>query len=163
MRSSFEIEKLTSPSAADPLSIGQLAERTGVSVSAIRFYENKGLVQPSRNAGGQRRFKRADVRRISFILIAQQLGLTIREIGDALAALPDRRTPTQADWARISTGLKDRLDQQIEELTRMRGRLDSCIGCGCLSLKACQLYNPRDRLAGLGAGPHFGVTDPPDL
>lgn len=156
-------KKLTSPSAADPLSIGQLAERTGVSVSAIRFYENKGLVQPSRNAGGQRRFKRADVRRISFILIAQQLGLTIREIGDALAALPDRRTPTQADWARISTGLKDRLDQQIEELTRMRGRLDSCIGCGCLSLKACQLYNPRDRLAGLGAGPHFGVTDPPDL
>ncbi len=156
-------KKLTSPSAADPLSIGQLAERTGVSVPAIRFYENKGLVQPSRNAGGQRRFKRADVRRISFILIAQQLGLTIREIGDALAALPDRRTPTQADWARISTGLKDRLDQQIEELTRMRGRLDSCIGCGCLSLKACQLYNPRDRLAGLGAGPHFGVTDPPDL
>ncbi|WP_417479449.1 redox-sensitive transcriptional activator SoxR [Maricaulis maris] len=158
----MESKKLTSPSAADPLSIGQLAERTGVSVSAIRFYENKGLVQPSRNAGGQRRFKRADVRRISFILIAQQLGLTIREIGDALAALPDRRTPTQADWARISTGLKDRLDQQIEELTRMRGRLDSCIGCGCLSLRACQLYNPRDRLAGLGAGPHFGVTDPPD-
>ncbi|WP_304074670.1 redox-sensitive transcriptional activator SoxR [Maricaulis maris] len=158
----MESKKLTSPSATDPLSIGQLAERTGVSVSAIRFYENKGLVQPSRNAGGQRRFKRADVRRISFILIAQQLGLTIREIGDALAALPDRRTPTQADWARISTGLKDRLDQQIDELTRMRGRLDSCIGCGCLSLRACQLYNPRDRLAGLGAGPHFGVTDPPD-
>ncbi|MAC89578.1 redox-sensitive transcriptional activator SoxR [Maricaulis sp.] len=158
----MESKKLTSPSATDPLSIGQLAERTSVSVSAIRFYEDKGLVQPSRNAGGQRRFKRADVRRISFILIAQQLGLTIREIGDALTALPDRRTPTQADWARISTGLKDRLDQQIDELTRMRGRLDSCIGCGCLSLKACQLYNPRDRLAGLGAGPHFGVTDPPD-
>jgi len=150
------------PSADDPLSIGQLAERTGVSVSAIRFYENKGLVQPSRNAGGQRRFKRADVRRISFILIAQQLGLTIREIGDALTSLPDSRTPTQSDWARISSGLKDRLDQQISSLTRMRGRLDNCIGCGCLSLKACQLYNPRDRLARLGAGPHFGVTDPPD-
>lgn len=148
-------------SAADPLSIGQLAERTGVTVSAIRFYEAKGLVQPSRNPGGQRRFKRADVRRISFILIAQQLGLTIREISDALTALPDSRTPTQADWARISVGLRNRLDRQIDELTRMRGRLDSCIGCGCLSQKACQLYNRQDRLAGLGAGPHFGVTDPP--
>jgi len=155
-------KNIMSPTAADPLTIGQLAERTGVTVSAIRFYEDKGLVQPSRNAGGQRRFKRADVRRISFILIAQQLGLTIREIGDALTALPDRRTPNQSDWARISSGLKDRLDQQIEALTRMRGRLDSCIGCGCLSLKACQLYNPRDRLGRLGAGPHFGVTDPPD-
>ncbi|RKQ96080.1 redox-sensitive transcriptional activator SoxR [Maricaulis maris] len=155
-------EKVTSPTAADPLSIGQLAERTGVAVSAIRFYEDKGLVQPTRNTGGQRRFKRADVRRISFILIAQKLGLSIREIGDALTSLPDRRTPTQSDWARISASLKDRLDQQIDALTQMRGRLDSCIGCGCLSLKACQLYNPRDRLAGLGAGPHFGVTDPPD-
>jgi len=145
--------------ATDPLSIGQIARRTGVSVSAIRFYEDKGLVQPSRNAGGQRRFKRADVRRISFILIAQQLGLTIREIRDALAALPDSRTPNQADWGRISAGLRDRLDQQIDTLTRMRGRLDSCIGCGCLSLKACQLYNPQDRLSRLGAGPHMGNKD----
>ncbi|MDF1769764.1 redox-sensitive transcriptional activator SoxR [Maricaulis sp.] len=145
--------------ATDPLSIGQIARRTGVSVSAIRFYEDKGLVQPSRNAGGQRRFKRADVRRISFILIAQQLGLTIREIRDALAALPDSRTPNQADWGRISAGLRDRLDQQIDTLTRMRGRLDSCIGCGCLSLKACQLYNPQDRLSRLGAGPHMGIKD----
>ncbi|MFY0638415.1 redox-sensitive transcriptional activator SoxR [Maricaulis maris] len=155
-------KNLISPKAGDPLSIGQLAERTGVTVSAIRFYEDKGLVQPTRNPGGQRRFKRADVRRISFILIAQQLGLTIREIGEALTSLPDQRTPTQSDWARISTSLKDRLDQQIEDLTRMRGRLDSCIGCGCLSLKACQLYNPQDRLGRLGAGPHFGVTDLPD-
>ena len=145
--------------ATDPLSIGQIARRTGVSVSAIRFYEDKGLVQPSRNAGGQRRFKRADVRRISFILIAQQLGLTIREIRDALAALPDSRTPNQADWGRISAGLRDRLDQQIDTLTRMRGRLDSCIGCGCLSLKACQLYNPQDHLSRLGAGPHMGNKD----
>ena len=148
-------------STADPLSIGQLARRTGVTVSAIRFYEEKGLVQPSRNAGGQRRFKRADVRRISFILIAQQLGLSIREISAALAALPERRTPNQADWARISAALRDRLDRQMKDLTRMRGRLDSCIGCGCLSLKACQLYNPQDRLSRLGAGPHIGIADPP--
>ena len=146
----------TSIRPTDPLSIGQLAARTGVAVSAIRFYEEKGLVSPARNAGGQRRFKRADVRRISFILIAQQLGLSIREIGDALCALPDNRTPTQADWQAISAGLRDRLDAQIAALTATRDNLDSCIGCGCLSLKACRLYNPQDKLAALGAGPHMG-------
>ena len=147
----------TRKTAADPLTIGQLAARTGVAVSALRFYEDKGLIEPGRNAGGQRRFKRADVRRVSFILIAQQLGLTLQEIAAALQSLPNGRTPTQADWAGISTRLRARLDQQIEHLTRMRGSLDKCIGCGCLSLKACQLYNPQDRLSGLGAGPHFGV------
>ena len=145
-------------SPTDPLSIGQLAKRTGVSVSALRFYEDKGLIDPGRNAGGQRRFKRADVRRVSFILIAQQLGLSLGEIAQALKSLPDGRTPTQSDWAAISEGLLQRLDRQIDEMTRMRKSLTSCIGCGCLSLKACRLYTPQDRLSDLGAGPHFGVT-----
>lgn len=135
------------------LSIGDLAARTGLAVSAIRFYEEKGLVHPLRSAGGQRRFLRSDIRRISFVLIAQQLGLSIGEIQEQLAKLPQGRNPTQRDWTRISTAIRGRIDSRIAELERTRDRLDGCIGCGCLSLKKCQLYNPGDRAGLNGPGP----------
>lgn len=137
----------------DLLSIGQLAERTGLSVSAIRFYETKGLVAPLRNAGGQRRFHRSDIRRLSFVMIAQQLGLPIREIVTTLQNLPEGRTPTQKDWTKISQEVRDELDKRIEALTRTRKNLDGCIGCGCLSLKKCMLYNPDDQVSKQGPGP----------
>jgi len=139
----------------DLLAIGELAARTGLSVSAIRFYEARGLVAALRNAGGQRRFARSDIRRLSFIRIAQQLGFTICEIGAELARLPDGRTPTQKDWARISASFRRRIDARIAALTDMRDKLDGCIGCGCLSLKRCTLYNPQDRLAAEGSGPRL--------
>jgi MerR family redox-sensitive transcriptional activator SoxR len=141
--------------ASNVISIGELAARAGVSVSAIRFYEAKGLIAPFRNAGRQRRFLRSDIRRISFVLIAQQLGLSIEEISSELARLPDGRTPNAADWGRISKDLRERLDQRIHALTRTRELLDACIGCGCLSLKKCRLYNPQDRAARHGAGPRY--------
>lgn len=145
--------------AKDVISIGELAARAGVSVSAIRFYEAKGLVAPFRNAGGQRRFFRSDIRRVSVVLIAQQLGLSIEEIGKELARLPEGRTPNAGDWARISKGLRQRLDQRIHALTRTRDLLNACIGCGCLSLKKCKLYNPQDRAAQRGAGPRYLMGD----
>lgn len=135
------------------LMIGDLARRTGLSVSAIRFYEEKGLVEPFRTSGGQRRYMRSDIRRLSFILIAQQMGLSINEIGLQLKKLPHGRTPTLADWNKISRAMKEMLDARILQLTRTRNQLDGCIGCGCLSLKKCKLYNPDDRAASLGAGP----------
>lgn len=138
--------------ANDVLAIGDLAARTGISVSAIRFYEAKGLVEPMRNSGGQRRFLRSDIRRLTFILIAQQLGLTIGEIRDELRKLPAGRTPNKADWTRISRAMRSRLDARIAELERTRRRLDGCIGCGCLSMKSCHLYNPDDRAGRRGAG-----------
>jgi MerR family redox-sensitive transcriptional activator SoxR len=137
------------------LAIGDLAARTGLSVSAIRFYEARGLVSALRNAGGQRRFARSDIRRLSFIRIAQQLGFTIEEIGGLLAALPQGRTPTQKDWAKISRVFRRRLDERIAAMTHMREKLDECIGCGCLSLRRCALYNPQDRLGRQGAGPQL--------
>lgn len=145
--------------AGDLIAIGELAGRAGVSVSAVRFYEAKGLLHPHRNSGGQRRFLRSDIRRLSFILIAQQLGLSIDEIRAQLAGLPDGRTPGQADWRRISKSLRGRLDQQIETLTRTRDLLDQCIGCGCLSLRRCKLYNPDDRAAAKGKGPRYLLGD----
>ncbi|MEP3224570.1 MAG: redox-sensitive transcriptional activator SoxR [Parasphingorhabdus sp.] len=141
------------------LTIGALAARTGLSVSAIRFYEEKGLVEPFRSGGGQRRFLRSDIRRLSFVLIAQQLGLSIGEIEHQLASLPHGRTPTQADWARISQGMRKVINTRIAELERTRDRLDGCIGCGCLSLKKCQLYNPEDRAGLKGPGPRLVLED----
>ncbi|MGP1282047.1 MAG: redox-sensitive transcriptional activator SoxR [Parasphingopyxis sp.] len=135
------------------LSIGDLAARTGLSVSAIRFYEEKGLVHPLRSRGGQRRFLRSDIRRLSFVLIAQQLGLSIGEIEAQLAKLPQGRAPTQRDWTRISKAIRGTIDARIAELERTRDRLDGCIGCGCLSLKKCRLYNPEDRAGIRGPGP----------
>jgi MerR family transcriptional regulator, redox-sensitive transcriptional activator SoxR len=140
------------------LAIGDLAARTGLSVSAIRFYEAKGLVMSFRSAGGQRRFLRSDIRRLSFALIAQQLGLTMSEIAAELAQLPQGRTPTQADWRRISKGVRQVLDRRIAALERTRDNLDNCIGCGCLSLKRCALYNPDDRAGRAGTGPRFTMT-----
>ena len=137
----------------DLLSIGELAQRTGLSVSSIRFYEEKGLVEPLRTGGNQRRFLRADIRRLSFILIAQRLGLSLGEIAEAMAGLPHGRTPNAQDWARISGAIRTRIDDQIARLEKIREDLDGCIGCGCLSLKRCALYNAGDKWAEGGAGP----------
>ncbi len=140
------------------LSIGDVARRTGLSVSAIRFYESRGLVKPDRRPSGQREFARADIRRLSFILIAQQMGLTIEEIAGVLGELPENRAPTKADWTRISQRFRKRLDDHIAMVERLRNRLDGCIGCGCLSLKTCKLYNPDDRAQAAGPGPRFVMT-----
>ena len=135
------------------ITIGQLAARTGVAVSAIRFYEEKGLLQSLRTSGNQRRFLRSDIRRVSFILIAQKLGLALAEIETQLAKLPQGRAPTLSDWQQISRRMRFEIDQRIMLLTRTRNQLDQCIGCGCLSLQKCQLYNKDDRMGAKGAGP----------
>src|SRR5580704_2512941 len=144
---------------AEHLSIGDVAERTGVSVSALRFYEAEGMVSATRTPGGQRRFTRDALRRIAFIRVAQRVGLTLDEIRAALASLPDQRTPTAADWARLSRAWKSELDERIRLLERVRDDLSSCIGCGCLSLHACRLYNPDDRARVLGQGPRYLLGD----
>jgi MerR family transcriptional regulator, redox-sensitive transcriptional activator SoxR len=147
------------PQAQDLLSIGEVAARTGVSVSALRFYETEGLISSTRSDGGQRRFAREVLRRIAFIRIAQQVGLTLNEVVDALASLPGERTPTVSDWARVSRAWRSTLDAQIELLERVRDELTSCIGCGCLSLQTCRLYNPDDRARALGDGPRYLLGD----
>jgi len=144
---------------AEHLSIGEVAERTGVSVSALRFYETEGMVTPSRTPGGQRRFPRDALRRIAFIRVAQRVGLSLDEIRGALATLPEQRTPTAADWARLSRSWKSELDERIRLLQSVRDDLSSCIGCGCLSLQACRLYNPDDRARVLGQGPRYLLGD----
>ncbi len=148
--------------ASSGLSIGALADRTGLAVSAIRYYEAQGLITPWRNAGGQRRFMRADIRRLSFVMIAQQFGFSLPEIRGLLEQLPNRRTPTPKDWAAISNTFRDRLDARIETLQRLRDNLDGCIGCGCLSLPKCKLYNPEDRVRAKGAGPRYLMGDRPE-
>lgn len=137
------------------LTIGQLAERAGVATSAIRFYEAEGLVHSTRTTGNQRRYEQSTLRRIAFIRTAQRVGLSLEEIGAALATLPDRRVPTKADWTRLSRAWRPRLDEQIERITRLRDQLDSCIGCGCLSMKTCALSNPGDAAAAWGTGPVY--------
>jgi MerR family redox-sensitive transcriptional activator SoxR len=137
----------------DLIPIGEMARRTGLSVSAIRFYEDKRLIEPVRTGGNQRRFLRSDIRRLSFILIAQRLGLTLGEIETELGKLPQGRTPTTRDWEAISHAIRARLDERIAELTRTRDRLDGCIGCGCLSLSHCAIWNPQDQLGEEGPGP----------
>ncbi len=143
------------------LSIGELARRTGISVSAIRFYESKGLLDPIRSSGNQRRYLRSDIRRLSFALIAQKLGLSVREIEAELAQLPHGRAPTQGDWQAVSERIRDRLDERIALLQRTRERLEGCIGCGCLSLERCALYNPGDLAGKQGPGPRYLLGDPP--
>jgi len=145
--------------APPTLSIGEVAERTGVSVSALRFYEAEGLVSSTRSAGGQRRFSREVLRRVAFVRIAQQIGLTLEEIASALASLPGERTPTVADWERVSRAWQSVLDERIALLQRVRADLTSCIGCGCLSLQTCRLYNPDDRARVLGQGPRYLLGD----
>lgn len=144
------------------LSIGEIARRTGIAPSAVRFYEDQGLVRPLRSSGNQRRYDRADIRRLSFIRIAQSLGLPLSEIAQALALLPQERTPTKADWTRLSRGFRTRLDARIARLEALRDTLDGCIGCGCLSLKTCALHNAGDRAGRRGAGPRYLMGDPPD-
>ena len=139
--------------ARDLLTIGDLARRTGLSVSAIRFYEERGLVQSLRTSGNQRRFLRGEIRRLSFILIAQKLGLSLAEIEAALAGLPQGRNPTVRDWERISGAIRQRIDTQIAQLEKVRADLTGCIGCGCLSLKTCALYNAGDEWGRKLTGP----------
>ena len=141
------------------LTIGELSARTGVAASALRFYEARGLLRAHRSDGGQRRYKREELRRVSFVLVAQQVGLSLGEIGAALASLPDARTPTKADWERLSRSWQPRIDHQIGVLQRLRERLTGCIGCGCLSLQACRLANPGDRAALIGPGPRYVLDD----
>ncbi len=143
------------------LTIGEVAERTGLAVSAIRYYESEGLVTSTRTSGNQRRFNRDTLRRIGFVRAAQRVGLSLEEVSDALAGLPTSRTPTRADWSRLSRRWRGRLDEQIARLEALRDDLDSCIGCGCLSLDTCALYNPDDAAGSLGPGPRYLLGDRP--
>jgi MerR family redox-sensitive transcriptional activator SoxR len=146
----------------DLLTIGEVAERTGLAPSALRFYETRGLIHSERSEGNQRRYHRDMLRRISFIKVAQNVGLSLEDIAAALATLPDRRTPTKEDWARLSRSWGPVLDEQIAVLQRLRDKLDGCIGCGCLSLKSCHLYNPDDVAASLGPGPRWVLGEGPE-
>ena len=134
------------------MSVGQVAERSGYTTSAVRYYEREGLIAAERNAGGHRRFPPAVLRRLAFIRAARHVGLGLDEIKEAMATLPGDRTPTKADWARISRQWRSRLDEEIEALVALRDGLDSCIGCGCLSLQRCRLSNPQDIAAAAGPG-----------
>jgi MerR family redox-sensitive transcriptional activator SoxR len=143
--------------AAEPLTIGELSSRSGVAPSALRFYEAEGLIHADRTAGNQRRYPRDTLRRVGFIRVAQQVGLSLEEIGEALHSLPDSRTPNEADWARLSRAWRPRLDAQIHMLERLRDRLHRCIGCGCLSLKVCHLVNPGDEAGSHGPGARWVI------
>ena len=146
--------------APEDIGIGALAERTGVAHSALRYYEDEGLIQSHRTGGNQRRYHRDVIRRVSFIRVAQEIGLTLDEIRAALVDLPDQRTPTEDDWANLSASWRPRIDAQIRTLERLRDRLDKCIGCGCLSLRYCRLFNPGDCAAEGGCGPQYIYGDP---
>ncbi len=143
------------------LTIGEIAQRSGVAASALRFYETRKLVSSHRGPGNQRRYHRSMLRRISIIKVAQSLGLSLEEIASALEMLPDKRTPTRRDWERLSLNWRDHLDARIANLEKLREQLSSCIGCGCLSLKRCALYNPGDRAAARGPGPRYLLGDTP--
>ncbi|WP_443217762.1 redox-sensitive transcriptional activator SoxR [Saccharothrix sp. CCNWYY140] len=134
------------------LTIGQVAERSGVPHTALRFYEERGLIHSERTAGNQRRYARSVLRRLAFIRTAQRVGLSLEDVHDALATLPDNRTPTKSDWSRLSTHWQSELDARIDALIRLRDRLTSCIGCGCLSLRSCTLHNFDDSQASDGPG-----------
>lgn len=141
--------------------IGELARRSGVAANALRFDEAQGLLSSERNASGRRQFARGDLRRVAFIRAAQAVGLTLDQIREALSSLPDGRTPTQQDWMRLSRAWRPLLDQRIADLTRLRDQLSSCIGCGCLSLSQCALYNAGDVAGKLGAGARYLMGDRP--
>ncbi len=137
------------------LKIGEISARTGVSVATLRFYESKGLIHAERNVSGHRVFLRSSIRRVSFILIAQQFGFSLRRIQAALSTLPDHRTPTKNDWAKLSAEFSADIDRRIADLERMKSALTGCMRCGCLSLEHCALYNADDRAAASGPGPHL--------
>jgi MerR family redox-sensitive transcriptional activator SoxR len=143
----------------DLLTISDVSRRSGVASSALRFYEDRGLIRSERAGSGHRRYPRAVLRRIAFIVFAQKIGLTLDEIGGELAQLPANRTPNRSDWARISRQWTRRVDERIAELQRLRDSLTACIGCGCLSLTQCQLSNPADRAGRLGPGPRYWMGD----
>jgi MerR family transcriptional regulator, redox-sensitive transcriptional activator SoxR len=149
------VSPLEASQISRPLSIGEVAARSGVAVSALRFYETKGLITSMRNAGNQRRFPRQVLRRVAVIKVAQSLGIPLSAIQDAFGKLPEGRTPTAADWNKMSERWRAALDERIARLSRLRDQLNSCIGCGCLSLKECPLRNPLDRLAERGPGPQL--------
>ena len=135
-----------------PMTVGEVAERAGVEVSTLHFYEAEGLINSWRNSGNQRRYAREVLRRVAVIKVAQRTGIPLKEIREALATLPQKRTPTSEDWKRLSARWRAQLNDRIERLTRLRDQLDGCIGCGCLSVDSCPLRNPGDRLAQQGAG-----------
>jgi MerR family transcriptional regulator, redox-sensitive transcriptional activator SoxR len=145
----------------DLLSIGEVATRSGVASSALRFYEERGLIVSERAGSGHRRFARPVLRRIAFIVFAQRVGLSLEEIGVELARLPPNRAPTRGDWARLSSKWSGRIDERIAELERLKAGLTECIGCGCLSLDRCKLANPDDRAQRLGPGPRYWIGDRP--
>ena len=145
---------------AEQLTIGELAARSGVATSALRYYEERGLIAGERTSAGHRRYPRPVVRRVAFIVFAQRVGLSLEEIGAELAKLPADRVPTRRDWAKLSTSWTSRIDERIAELERLKAGLTECIGCGCLSLDRCKLANPGDRAAGLGPGPRYWIGDP---
>ena len=141
------------------LTISEVSRRSGVAASALRFYEEKGLIRSERVGSGHRRYSRAVLRRIAFIVFAQRIGMTLDEIAAELVRLPEGRVPEGSDWAKLSTGWTGRIDERIAELERLREGMTGCIGCGCLSLERCKLANPGDRAARLGPGPRYWVSD----
>ena len=143
------------------LTIGEVSRRSGVAASALRFYEERGLIGSERAGSGHRRFPRPVLRRIAFIVFAQRVGLTLEEIGAELAKLPGDHAPTRRDWSRLSRGWSSRIDERIDELERLKAGLTECIGCGCLSLDRCRLANPGDRASALGPGPRYWIGDRP--
>jgi MerR family redox-sensitive transcriptional activator SoxR len=145
----------------DILTIAEVARRSGVAASALRFYEQRGLIRAERTGSGHRRFSRAVLRRVAFIVFAQTIGLSLEEIGVELARLPHNRVPERADWARLSSSWTKRVDERIAELERLKAGLTGCIGCGCLSLKQCQLANPQDRAGQAGPGPRYWIRAAP--
>src|SRR5580692_3662498 len=149
-------------SISTELTVGEVAARSGVAVSALHFYEAEGLITSWRNEGNQRRYPREVLRRIAVIRVAQRTGISLASIREAMHALPDRRTPTTEDWRKLSARWRGELNDRIERLIRLRDQLDGCIGCGCLSLEACPLRNPWDKLSEQGPGPRLLDPDPPD-
>jgi MerR family redox-sensitive transcriptional activator SoxR len=146
----------------DLLTIGEISTRSGLATSAIRFYEDRGLVRSTRTEGNHRLFPRHTLRRLAFVRAAQRVGLSLEEAAAALASLPPDRAPTKAEWARLSRSWRGRLDDRITELERLRDDLTGCIGCGCLSLATCRLYNPQDAASVRGDGPRYLLGDDPD-
>lgn len=152
----------SAPRPTTRLTIGELALRSGLATSALRFYEREGLIQAERSVGRQRRYPRSVLRRVAFIRAAQEVGLSLDRVRAALASLPDSRTPTKADWDRLARGFRADLDERIAHLARLRAKLSACIGCGCLSLGTCRLYNRDDRAANRGPGAAYLLGEGPE-